>query len=222
MKRQGIIIAIAAAILLLVAVASCEPDKSRAHTKQRSLADIETKKLFNAVEADDSDSIRAAVAAGARINEKRDEYTQGSQTPLMFASLTGKSSAVKTLLALKADANIGEKDGYTPLHGAAFQGRSEAARILLADLSVPNSFHGDGYAPIHRACWGTTPGHTDTVKEFLKAGVPYDLSTKTTPAKRPVDLTSNAATLALLKSWAQRASASTTGATTDDGAVGEL
>jgi ankyrin repeat protein len=176
----------------------------------------------SSVEADDPDAIRAAVAAGARVNERRDEYTQGSQTPLMFASLTGKSSAVKTLLALKADANIGEKDGYTPLHGAAFQGRSQAAAILLTDPSVPNSFHKDGYAPIHRACWGSTPGHTDTVKQFLKAGVPHDLSSRTTPAKRPVDLTSNAATLALLKSWAQRASASATGAATEDGTVGEL
>ena len=165
--------------------------------------DLHTQKLFDAVEADDADGVRAAVESGARINERGAKWTQGQQTPLMFASLTGKTQALKALLALKADATIGEKDGYTPLHGAAFQGRPEAAAALLADGSAPNTFHTDGYAPIHRACWGSTKGHTATVREFLKAGVAHDLAAKTLPPKRPADMTSNSDTLKLLKEWAE-------------------
>ncbi len=198
-----------ALLLLTLQVALCDPD-------------VETTKLFNAVEADDAEGVRAAVAAGARINERDAQYTQGRQTPLMFASLTGKTKALKALLALNADPNIGEQDGYTPLHGAAFQGRAEAAAILLADPSVPNNFHNDGFAPLHRACWGASAGHTDTVREFLKAGVPHDLRTKTTPSKRPVDFANYPATLELLKSWAHRPAAAGLAADDKETPAGEL
>jgi ankyrin repeat protein len=181
-------IAVIASLLLLV---RCDPN-------------LQTQLLFEAVDKDDADGVRAAIAGGARINERSNEYTQGMQSPLMFASLTGKTRALKVLLELNADATLGEKDGYTPLHGAAFQGRAEAAAALLAHSSVPNDFHQDGYAPIHRACWGSSKGHTATVHEFLKAGVQHDLRTRTSPSKRPIDIASNAATLDLLSSWARR------------------
>ena len=32
----------------------------------------------------------------------------------------------------------------------------------------------DGFTPIHRSCWGNDRRHTDTVKVFLEAGVPYN------------------------------------------------
>jgi ankyrin repeat protein len=198
-------LATAALILLLLEAVVCD-------------SDFQTQKLFEAVDADNADGVRAAVAAGARINERGDKWSQGQQTPLMFASLTGKCKALKALLDLKADPRLGEKDGYTPLHGAAFQGRAEAAALLLADASVPNTFHDDGFAPIHRACWGSSKGHTDTVREFLKAGVAQDLRTKTSPSKRPVDFTNNPATLELLKSWTQKASGKASG----DGAAAKV
>ena len=153
---------------ILLELALCDPD-------------VQTRLLFKAVEADDAAAVSAAVAAGARVNERGDKWTQGKQTPLMFASLAGKTRALKALLALNADATLSEKDGYTPMHGAAFQGRADAAAALLAHKSVPNDFHIDGYAPIHRACWGSSQAHTDTVRQFLKAGVPFDLQTRTTP-----------------------------------------
>ena len=179
------------AVLLLLELGSCD-------------SNLQTRLLFEAVDADDDTAVRAAVAAGARINERGNDWTQGKQTPLMFASLTGKTRALKALLALNADATLGEQDGYTPLHGAAFQGRADAAAALLENPSVPNDFHKDGFAPIHRACWGSSKGHTETVREFLKAGVPHDLPTRTSPSKRPIDISNNPATLDLLKSWAKR------------------
>ena len=38
----------------------------------------------------------------------------------------------------------------------------------------PLSRHSDGYIGMHRACWGGEQRHTDTVKAFLEAGVPWD------------------------------------------------
>jgi len=81
---------------------------------EASDSDLQTKNLFDAVESDDADGVRAAVAAGARINERDAPFTQGKQTPLMFASLTGRTRALKALLALNADATIGEQDGCKP------------------------------------------------------------------------------------------------------------
>jgi ankyrin repeat protein len=219
-------IAAAFVVILLLHGARSDPSSSKTSNgaKIGTKSDVLTRRLFYAVDADDADGVRAAVEGGARINERGDGFSQGGQTALMFASLTGKTNAIRALLDLKADATLGEKDGYTPLHGAAFQGRAEAAAILLADPSVPNTFHDDGFAPIHRACWGASSGHTDTVKHFLKAGVPHDLRTKTKVAKRPVDFANNAATLDLLKSWALQPSPSSTGdvASSEFSAASEL
>ena len=194
----------AALLLLLLLLLNLASGDSNLNDLQTSDSDLQTKNLFDAVESDDADGVRAAVAAGARINERGDAFTQGKQTPLMFASLTGRTRALKALLALKADPTIGEQDGYTPLHGAAFQGRAAAAKALLADASVPNTFHEDGFAPLHRACWGSSQGHTDTVRAFLKAVVAHDLMTQTSPAKRPIDIVNNKATRKLLQEWARR------------------
>jgi ankyrin repeat protein len=49
-------------------------------------------------------------------------HASTGQTPLMMATLQGKTDAVKALLQMDGvDVTIGEKDGYTPMHGAGFQ-----------------------------------------------------------------------------------------------------
>ena len=79
--------------------------------------------IFDAVRQDNEKIIKSAINAGVDINT----IGPGGQTPLMHAVLSGKVSAVKTLLKLGADTKIGEKDGYVPIHGAGFQGRAEIA-----------------------------------------------------------------------------------------------
>jgi ankyrin repeat protein len=111
--------------------------------------------IAQAVRLNDESLIRKAVKKGARINERREPFTQGEQTPLMTACLSGSVEAVRTLLELKANPKLGEKDGYTCLHGVAFQGRADVARMLLRDMpgAVPNDYHRDGYLPVHRTVW---------------------------------------------------------------------
>jgi len=133
--------------------------------------DPSTRALFDAVGADDAAGVRSSVASGASLNAR---FPGDGQTPLMRASLQGRAAAARELLALGADATVGEKDGYTPLHGAAFQGRAEVARVLLADERVPNERHRDGFYPAHRACWGRGDRYTDTLRVFLENGEPLD------------------------------------------------
>jgi ankyrin repeat protein len=123
--------------------------------------------LQAALSRQDADAIDAAIAAGADINLKSEG---GGQTPLMAAVLGGKTENVRALLKHNPDATIGEMDGYTPMHGAGFQGRAEIVPLLAAHGLDPLERHSDGYIGMHRACWGTEPRHTATVKAFLEAG----------------------------------------------------
>jgi ankyrin repeat protein len=112
--------------------------------------------------------LKSALQRGAFINHQ--EPTQGMQTALMIACLTGAQHAVRFLLEQKADVTVGEREGYTPFHGAGFQGQPEVAKILLEYQLDPNDYHKDGYTPFHRALWGQTPGHTAMVKLLLEKG----------------------------------------------------
>ena len=164
--------------------------------------DTETSALFAAVRANNATAVRAAAAAGARINEQQPPLSPAKQTPLMHASLTGAPEAAAALLELGADPSLGEKDGYTPLHGAAFQGRAAVARVLLADSRVPNARHADGNWPIPRACWGREARHADTVRAFLENGGGLEL--RNGEGHTPLDLarrSGNALTIDLLTNW---------------------
>lgn len=141
--------------------------------------------IHEAVESNRGKYVKAAIAAGADVNE----IGAGGQTPLMHAVLAGKEKAVKALLAAGADTSIGEKDGYTPMHGAAFQGRAAIAKMLIKHGLNPSDMHTDGYTPLHRACWGREARHTDTVWAFLDAGVPPD--EPSADGKRPIEMATN-------------------------------
>mmetsp|Transcript_26801 Transcript_26801/g.77450 ORF Transcript_26801/g.77450 Transcript_26801/m.77450 type:complete len:189 (+) Transcript_26801:94-660(+) len=150
--------------------------------------------IHAAVRSDLPEEIAAALKAGEDINK----IGPGGQTPLMHAVLGGNLESVKFLLGLGADTTIGEKDGYTPLHGAGFQGRHEIAKVLLKHGLDPNERHSDGFTPMHRACWGGEERHTETVRVFLKHGVPVDQPGPN--GQLPVDMVrSNEGTRKLLK-----------------------
>lgn len=94
------------------------------------------------------------------------------RTPLMEASIWGKSEVVAWLLENGADASIPEKDGYTPMHGAAFQGHSNVAKVLLTKGISVDQKHEDGFTPVFRSTWGKKPRHEEAMKFFIEeAGV---------------------------------------------------
>ena len=64
--------------------------------------------------------------------------------------------------------------------------------------------HEDGFIPFHRACWGKEKRHTDTVKVFLDAGIPYDVKSK--DGRTCLDMTENKATKKLIKKYKKSAS----------------
>ena len=127
--------------------------------------------LDEALKTVDRELMAEAVAAGANINRVS---PNGGQTLLMRAVLHGEKDKVEALLAIGADVNIPERNGYTPIHGAGFQGRDDIVPILIAAGMDPLNVHEDGFIAMRRAWWGDQQRHTDTVRVFLEAGVPYD------------------------------------------------
>ena len=127
------------------------------------------------------------------------ERGQGGQSPLMMATLMGKTKAVEILLKAKADPSVAEQDGYTPMHGAGFQGRAEIAKLLIKHGLDPSDRHEDGYTPIHRACWGSQARHTETVEALLEGGV--HPNEPTSRGQLPVQLAATAETRKVLHEW---------------------
>ena len=156
-------------------------------------------KVFEGVQIDDADYIMSALEKDPDL---LNAIGVGGQTPLIHAVLTGKTTAVQTLLEAGADTTLTEKDGYNLFHAAGFQGRAEILEILLTSDKVkldPMEKHADGYYPIHRACWGSQPRHTETLKVFLDHGISPTLAS--TDGKTCAEMTRNEGSKALLAEY---------------------
>ena len=174
-----------AAVVLLLALAGCA-------AASMSTAD---RRLYAAKTADEA---KAALAVGAALNARHVE--NGQQTPLMSAVLQGRTAVVEALLAAGADFTIPEKDGYTPMHGAGFQGRDDIVPLLAArGVPVSDVHHTDGYTPLQRACWGSEPRHTATVRALLRHGASPEELKGCHPTRNAETATLKAEVLAELK-----------------------
>lgn len=92
--------------------------------------------------------LRQHLAAGTNINEK-DPF--GGSSPLISASLFGKTEIVKILIDAGAEINIQNNDGSTALHTASFFCRPEIVAILLkkgADKTIKNNFGSTAYESV--------------------------------------------------------------------------
>ena len=159
-------------LLLLPSSLSARPNPKSPHPPT---VESQTNALFAAIASNDVNGIHKALKGEVIAELDRQNEQRGLQTPLMFATLSGKVEAVIALLSYNPDVAVGEKEGYTPLHGAGFQGRAKIAKELIAHGLDPREKHADGYEPIFRACWGKEQRHTDTVRVFIEAGVPVDV-----------------------------------------------
>lgn len=128
--------------------------------------------FYEAVEDEDVEGVEAALKRGANVNVLIPASGGDMQTALMYSSLLGFEEVVDVLLQHDADFNRGLVQAeFTPLHGAAFQGHPGVVKSLLDAGADPLHRHKDGFVAMHRACWGTTPKHTESVLRFLEHGV---------------------------------------------------
>jgi uncharacterized protein len=105
--------------------------------------DIHTAVVSGSIEA-----IKQHIAAGTDINEK-DPY--GGSSPLISASLFGKTEIAKILIDAGAEINVQNNDGSTALHTAAFFCRPEIVKMLLdkkADKTIRNNYKSTAYESV--------------------------------------------------------------------------
>lgn len=166
--------------------------------------------LAAAVEREDVDGVEAALAAGADVDVMMTGDDGDMLTALMYSSLLGLEDIASVLLKNGADVNVGmAKANFTPLHGAAFQGRPGVIKLLLDAGADPLHRHGDGFIPMHRACWGSSPKHTESVLVFLEHGVDVSIDAEDPDQKAaqgnrltPLDMSEmNPMTVGLIQEW---------------------
>lgn len=96
--------------------------------------------LHTAVITENMDAVKQHIAAGSNLNE-RDPF--GGSSPLISASLFGKTEMAKVLIDAGADLNFQNNDGSTALITAAFFCRPEIVKLLLdkgADKTIKNKY----------------------------------------------------------------------------------
>jgi ankyrin repeat protein len=104
--------------------------------------------IHTAVVSGNIEALKQHIAAGTNINEK-DPF--GGSSPLISASLFGKTEIAKILIDAEADLNFQNNDGSTALHTAAFFCRPEIVKLLLdkkADKSIKNKYNSTAYESV--------------------------------------------------------------------------
>jgi hypothetical protein len=132
-------------------------DATTAHTKPKPPSiDIHT-----AILTDNMEALKQHIAAGSDLNAKE---PMGGSSPLISATLFGKTEMAKVLINAKTNLNYQNNDGSTALHTAAFFCRPEIVKLLLekgADKTIKNKYGQTAYE--------TVAGPFATVKESYDA-----------------------------------------------------
>ncbi len=138
---------------LLITFISCK-DKNEPAQKETSSGVSKTEvkppqvDIHTAVVTDNIEALKQHIAAGSNLNEK-DPF--GGSSPLITASVFGKTLMSKTLLKAGADINFQNNDGSTALHTAAFFCRPEIVKMLLdqgADKTIKNNIGATAYESV--------------------------------------------------------------------------
>jgi ankyrin repeat protein len=149
--------------------ASAQKGNAPASTSKAPSVDIHTAVVSGNVEA-----IKQHVAAGSNINEK-DPF--GGSSPLISASLFGKTDIAKILIDAGADINVQNNDGSTALHTAAFFCRPEIVKMLLAknaNKTIKNKYNATPYESMAGSFKDVKPTYEMLEKMLSPMGLKLD------------------------------------------------
>ena len=134
-------------LLTMILFCSCSDKETKNYdndtTQNRPNIDIHTAVVSNNIEA-----IKNHISAKSDINIKD---PMGGSSPLISASLFGKTEIAKLLIAAGADLNIKNNDGSTALITASFFCRPDIVKLLLekgADKTIQNNFKNTAYESV--------------------------------------------------------------------------
>jgi len=172
MKKPGIPFAACIHALLFVTallLLSCG-SKGQSSAKQSTSATTKPSAsavdIHTAVVTGNVEAIKQHIAAGTNINEK-DPF--GGSSPLISATVFGKSDIAKILIDAGADLNFKNNDGSTPLHTAAFFCHPDIVKMLLdkgANKTIKNRFGATPYESV-AAPFSEVKGAYDMMAQML-------------------------------------------------------
>lgn len=133
-----------------VILCSCKENKMSAQGNDVEQSTTKTPNidLQTAVLTDNVKAIEQHILAGSNLNEK-EQF--GGSTPLITASVFGKTRIAELLINAGADLNIQNNDGSTALITAAFFCRPEIVKMLLeknADKTLKNNYGQTAYESV--------------------------------------------------------------------------
>jgi hypothetical protein len=154
MKKQihnshRVLIAITFVITLLT-FAACKEKK--VHDQDTSVSENNVTPpeidMHTAIISDNVKAVQEHIAAGSDLNVKD---PIGGSSPLISASLFGKTEMAKILIDAGADLNFQNNDGSTALHTASFFCRPEIVKMLLdkgVDKTIKNKYGQTAYETV--------------------------------------------------------------------------
>ncbi len=171
-----------AAFLVLVA---CTGKKEETQT---ALAFQSTNKppkinIHTAIMTNNMEALKQHIAAKSDLNEKD---PVGGSSPLISASLFGRTEMAKMLIDAGADLNFRNNDGSTALHTAAFFCRPGIVTMLLqkgADKTVKNKYGSTAYESVVGP-YADVKGFYESIGKMLEPmglKLDYDYIQKTRP-----------------------------------------
>jgi hypothetical protein len=133
---------------LLTCTACNEKKESTQSTTAATRVAPPTIDIHTAVITDNVEAVKQHISAGSNLNEKD---PLGGSSPLISASLFGKTAIAKLLIDAGADLNVQNNDGSTALLTASFFCRPEIVRMLLdkgADKTIKNRYGSTAYESV--------------------------------------------------------------------------
>ena len=135
----------------LLAILSCGSNKENSSTQEgqdtasKTIVSPPSLDIHAATVLGDLDAIQQHILAGSDLDEREPSM---NSTPLISASVFGKTEVARALIEAGADVNLQNNEGSTALHTAAFLCRTEIVEMLLengADKDLRNVY---GSTPI--------------------------------------------------------------------------
>jgi hypothetical protein len=160
----------------LLTITSCNEKKESTQKASVSETKIAPPKvdIHTAIITDNIEALKQHIAAGSNLNEKD---PLGGSSPLISASLFGKTAMAKMLIDAGADVNFQNNDGSTALHTASFFCRPEIVKMLLdkgADKTIKNKYESTAYESVAGPFAAVKPSYEALGKMLQPMGLKLD------------------------------------------------